>query len=427
MKVWLVSVNEPTPLDGLRGRLWRTGLTSELLADLGHDVVWWVSNFRHLTKDFRVSEPTMVHRPEGYRMRVLPALGYERHISLQRLRDHRFVARKFVEVANDLEPPDLILASYPTIDVCHAAVRYGRRHGVPVVVDVRDQWPDTFLGAFPSPVRWLVKTLTYPLSRQADYVFREATAITGNGPNAVAWALERAGREWSDLDAHFPMGYPELEFSQDELEEAMAYWSDQGLMGEDGEFVAAFLGSISRHFDFETVLAAARSLSDSEAPMKFVFCGTGDRLDALRAEYEEFPEILFTGWVEAPALHALLNRASVGLAPYRSDANFQDGITNKPIEYMSAGLPIATTLQRGILHDLLVDNDCGLFYSTGDSAGLSRALEDLRQHPARLAQMRANARDLYERSFTAKSVYGAMIAHLEKIVDDPHVAEERSE
>ena len=60
---------------------------------------------------------------------------------------HKIVAKKFNEIAlsNHIEFPDLILCAYPAIELSRAGVQFANKIGVPVVVDIRDLWPDIFV------------------------------------------------------------------------------------------------------------------------------------------------------------------------------------------------------------------------------------------------------------------------------------------
>ena len=52
MKVWLVKLGEPLPVDGNR-RLHRYGILAEMLSQKGHEVTWWTSTFDHWDKKQR--------------------------------------------------------------------------------------------------------------------------------------------------------------------------------------------------------------------------------------------------------------------------------------------------------------------------------------------------------------------------------------
>ena len=106
--------------------------------------------------------------------------------------------------------------------------------------------------------------------------------------------------------------------------------------------------------------------------------------------------------------------SSVGLAPYVSNDNYIRNVPNKPVEYLSAALPIVSSLQ-GVLAKLLAAHDCGTTYRNGRADELAQALVDLQDSP-RLQQMSANAAALYRSQFVADSVYAEMETYLHDVV-----------
>lgn len=416
MKVWLVQPAEPSPVEKGNNRLWRTGFTAYLLDRLGHEVVWFESRFSHVHKRFIEAEP-VVRLSERYEIRLLDALGYRKHISLARLRDHRYVSKRLAEQMRRLPKPDIIVCSFPTIECAAESVRYSLENEVPIVVDVRDQWPDLMVDAVPRPLRPLAQLACLGMSREANYAFRHATAITGNAQQAMEWGVARAGRKPGELDRAFPMGYHRAEYPQAEREAARAALDQKGVDAGGSRFLAVYGGAIGETGDFDTILEAARALAKDAPRVQIVLAGEGDALGRLRQAAEGLPNVVLTGWLKAAEMSELLAMASVGLVPYKERANFEGGITNKPIEYLAFGLPVVTTLKRGALHDLLAENRCGEFYTCGSAQELARSVRGLAENPERLAEMSRRALELYERSFRAETVYGEMIEHFWKVLE----------
>lgn len=87
---------------------------------------------------------------------------------------------------------------------------------------------------------------------------------------------------------------------------------------------------------------------------------------------------------------------------------------NKPVEYLSAGLPIVSTLQ-GYLRTFLETYDCGITCANGDAAGLVQTLAALADDSARLKTMSDNARKVFTERFEAEKVYGGMIDYLVEV------------
>jgi glycosyltransferase involved in cell wall biosynthesis len=387
------------PVESGNNRMWRTGFTASLLASQGHEVVWWASNFSHAQKKFRKLDGDRLQPAPNYTIRFLPALGYGRNVSPARIKDHRFVADGFRKLAPDEPPPDVILASFPTIELCEVTIEYAQERDIPVVVDVRDQWPDLFYETAPAPLRPFVKLLCRGIERQANFVFRNATAVTGNAEQAMEWGLARGGRNKTEWDRSFPMGYAGVERTPKQIAAAQEYWREKGLHPEAGRFVVAYGGAVGKTGEF-------------------VIAGVGDELDRLRTAAAKLDNVIFTGWLGAPEMAELLTQADVGLVPYKDSPNFEGGITNKPIEYLAFGLPVLTTLRKGALREVLDAGGCGAYYGAGRPEELVKVIHMLLDKPDKRAEAARRARELYETQFRAEKVYGEMIEHLWKVHDN---------
>ena len=78
----------------------------------------------------------------GLEIQFLHGRMYTKNVSVARLLNHLEIARQFRRLSTREGTPDVILSSYPTIELCDEAVQYGTRHNVPVLLDIRDLWPD---------------------------------------------------------------------------------------------------------------------------------------------------------------------------------------------------------------------------------------------------------------------------------------------
>jgi glycosyltransferase involved in cell wall biosynthesis len=416
MRVWLITIGEPLPTDGNGGdRLYRAGILATMLAQNGHDVVWWSSTFDHVRKQQRFSTDTMLRLQSGVLLKLLHGCGYARNVSLRRLVDHAVLARKFTSQAEGMPRPDVILCSLPPLELPVAVTRYGKTHSVPVIVDVRDLWPDLFVEFVPRWVQPLFNLALAPMWRQVRTACRNAYAITGNAPQFVEWGLALASRTGAALDRAFSHGYAARTPAPAKVEEARAYWQNHGIRSDSGIFVACFFGAIGPQSELDTVINAARELEEQGKKFKFVLCGKGDHLETLKRKAENVSSVIFSGWVNAAEIWTLMQMSQVGLAVYRSNVGYVTNLPNKPIEYFSAGLPVVSSL-KGYLEHFLADHGCGLTYPNGDAEALARVLTDLDDDRSRLEVMSGNARRVFSEKFDADKVYGEMMAYLQDVV-----------
>lgn len=398
-------------------RLLRAGLLARYLAAAGHEVTWWTSTFDHTSKRHLFQADSIVHLPDGVELRALHGPGYRRNVSLQRIRDHRAVARSFTRNAESAPPPDVILASYPTIELAGAAVEYGRANGVPCVIDIRDLWPDLFMESVPGWARIFAAPAIALLRRKARRVCRDAHAITANAPDFVEWGVRMAGRTARAQDRHFPFVYTRARFPDERLSRARKFWDEKGIRRDDNQIVACFFGAFSQQFEFASLVQAADILARDGVDFRFVLCGTGERLEELRQAARGNARVLFPGWIEQPEIFALMERAQIGLAPYRNHVGFIGNLPNKPIEYLAGGLAVVSCL-TGYLQKFLAGQACGFHYTEGDPASLANLIADLAVDRPRLEAARARARRVYDEQFDADHIHEAFTKYLLSIAQN---------
>ncbi|MBI4703911.1 MAG: glycosyltransferase [Deltaproteobacteria bacterium] len=420
MRFWLITVGEPLPVDGASERLMRTGLLAAQMVGRGHDVVWWTSTFDHYRRVQRSGRDRGLDLAKNYRLVLLHAPGYRKNISLRRILNHALTARKFVALARSAPRPDLILCSLPTIELSLAAARYGAAHGVPVILDARDMWPDIIVtrlaamaGPLAGPVGALARAALRPAFRQATTACRLATGIAGITDPFVDWALGYARRDRGPLDRAFPLAYSRREVAGRDMEEAYLFWEGHSLRRGDPEFVVCLFAGITRRMHLEPVIEAARRLERAGRRFRFVLCGEGVALAYFRRLARDCRTVLFPGWIRRPQIEALMHLSRVGLAPVRDTEDFRISILNKAIEYMSAGLPVVSSI-RGLLEELLRERGCGVTYDSWDAGQLCAVLCDLDDHPAKVASMAEKSRELFQERFVAEKVYREMADYLEQ-------------
>ena len=208
MRIWLVTVGEPLPSDGA-DRLFRTGILADHMANKGHNVVFWSASFDHVRKRQRVGKNTTIVLSPNYQLKLLFAPGYRKNISFARHRNHQEVARQFRAEARRTPLPDVILCSLPTLELCSEAVEFGELNGIPVVLDIRDLWPDVAIDCLPTRFRALGNILFRSMRNSARRSCARATAITGVTDGYVNWGTSQAGRQSGPYDRSFPMAYVE--------------------------------------------------------------------------------------------------------------------------------------------------------------------------------------------------------------------------
>jgi glycosyltransferase involved in cell wall biosynthesis len=408
MRAWLLTVGEPLPLvDAGNPRLLRTGVLARHLVELGHEVSWWTSTFDHYGKRQRFEQDQQVDW-NGVDLRMLRSVGYQRNVSLRRFIEHRGVARKFAHMAPGLPRPDVILASLPTLELARAAVEFGLATSVPVLIDVRDLWPDVLMEVAPRPLRWLARILLHGQHSQGEYALRHCTGIIGISSAYLDWGLRIANRERRGSDAIFPLGYVAPRPTPGSEERAEATLRARGV--DPTKTICWYVGSFGRQYDLLPVIdAARRAAAAGRRDVQFVISGEGEQGDSWRAAAAGVDNLLFTGWIDGDSINWLRGHASIGLQPYVPGA--PQGLANKLFEYLSAGIPVVSSL-AGENADLIATHDCGFTYQAGNGQDCHEKLAALLDDPVRRAAMAANGKRLFMQQFHAETIFDGLAKHL---------------
>jgi glycosyltransferase involved in cell wall biosynthesis len=388
----------------------RAGTLARRLAHRGHDVVWWTSTFDHSRKRHHCDEDSVVAW-KGVTIRLLKSVGYRRNTSLRRFVEHAWVARKFRLQAGGQRPPDVILVSFPTIELARDAVRFGRTHRIPVLVDVRDLWPDIFIDVLPPPLRPFGHLLVTPFERDATFALSNCTGIIGISDGYLSWALRRANRERTHNDAIVPLGYLVQPSSDADLQAAERRLLDAGI--DPSRKLCWYIGSFGRQYDLSPVLEAAACLRRAgRSDLQFVISGEGEFGERWRRMAAGTDNVVFTGWLGVDEINWLRARAAIGLQPYAQGA--PQGLANKLFEYLSAGIPVVSSLQ-GENERLVEEWKCGVTYRAGDAVDCLHKIQALADDDVLRRAMGERGKELFAERFDTNVILDRLAAHVETV------------
>jgi len=407
LNIWIVTVGEPIPADGENVRLHRSGIMSSMLSAAGHQVHWFNSRFDHFKKENRAISGSF-ELGDRYTLHLLEGRSYKRNVSVSRMINHVQIATDFEKKITGMTKPDVILCSFPTIELSYSCVKFGKENKTPVLIDVRDLWPDIFVDILPSFLEWAGKLVLFNLYRQTKYALKHAEAITAVSEKYLDWGLQYANRKKHQNDKVFPLAYPMLESEWVASKEAVD--TCEGLGVNPDYPIALFIGTFGRTYDLTPAILGIKLINkNSDIPVQLVLCGDGDFGEKWKSLAEADPNIIFTGWVEKPALEYMMSVSNIGLAAYVRDA--PQGVPNKVIEYLARGLPILSSL-KGETESLLSAENCGLTYDPSDPSQFASAVLEILNDKIS-DDMSKNAKKLYLKKYAAETVYLEYINLLE--------------
>lgn len=409
MNIWLVMSGEPLEQFGERPH--RIGLLSKILTNHGHSVTWWSTTYDHQYKKNLYDNDTETINEYGVKMVFLHSdKEYKKNISYRRILNHQEVAFKFAKILQKKEKPDIIFCAFPTIDLAYEAVKYGQEYNVPVVVDVRDLWPDIFFNPFPKILHPFIKIFLQRYIKQTKFIFKNCDAITAVSDKYLNYGLNYGRRVKTEFDRVFPLAYNPLSISEKQYLVCENKFKALGV--DKNKKIIWFVGTFGKTYDLSTPIKVAKELRDRN-DIQFVFTGDGENAKEWKNLANGVKNIVFTGWVNQTDLAYLSEISDIGLMAYRKGA--PQGLPNKIFEYLASSLPILSSL-KGETEILLSSEKVGFTYEADNVESLQQELGKLIDCDETYRTMSKRCKKLFDKQYSADEVYSNLINYFELII-----------
>lgn len=303
-------------------------------------------------------------------------------------REIRALARATEDLARAWRP-DLLHAHSPVLDAM-AALRAGRRLGIPVLYEIRAFWEDAAVGngtGREGSARYhLTRRLETHAVKAADAV---AVICEGLRGDLIARGVDPAriivSPNGVDLDL---FGHPPPR------DDALA--ADLGLGA--GDAMIGFIGSFYDYEGIDDLIAAMPALVAAQGDARLLLVGGGPMEAALKAQAAASPvseRIHFVGRVPHEAVERYYSLIDI-LAYPRKKMRLTDLVTPlKPLEAMAQGKLVAAS-DVGGHRELIEDGVTGTLFAPDDPAAIAAALTGLLGARAGWDERRRTARQFVE-------------------------------
>lgn len=412
MNIWVIQVGEPISFVDGNGRCFRAEMLVNRLVERGHCVMRWTSTFNHLRKSFRFLDCQTVSFGSRLRYRFLHGpTAYRTSVSFDHFQHDRELADAFSASISEESIPDVILCSVPPLRLTRRVADYANAHGVPLIVDVRDTWPDSLLASLHFLLRPIAKWFLRHDRRRARQIFYRARGITAISTECLRWGVKQADRKLGPWDVVFPVGCeepPKKIFSDEEDRKEFL----RGIHAEDAKMIVTYIGRAGASFDGKLVLKLMYdSFGRHGKSVQFIVAGEGPGLQLFEKNQPKLPNLTVVGWLDRTSLYRLLAVTSIGLLPYKNVHRLD--IRNKPLDFLSMGVPVISSLP-GDFAELLSRCNCGLTFPAGSYEMLHSHFDRLLRTPQLCKLMGENGLKEFCDHFAANDIYGAFVDHLER-------------
>lgn len=304
------------------------------------------------------------------------------------------LAARLLEVAKEVKP-DVLHAHSPALNAV-AALRVGKKLGIPVVYEIRAFWEDAAVDHGTSKEWGLRYRLTRAMETWALQRVDAATTIC-EGLRTEIIGRGIPARKIEVIPNAVDIGDFSVGGARDEELAAK--------LGLEGKTVLGFIGSFYAYEGLDILLNALPQMLARRPDIRVLLVGGGPQDAALRAQAKALgieDKVLFTGRVPHSEVQRYYNLVDVLCYP-RHKMRLTDLVTPlKPLEAMAQGrLMVASDV--GGHKELIEDGRTGVLFTAGDAQALSQQVLALLETPHKWQEFRQLGRRFVEqeRNWTA--------------------------
>ncbi|HET6529218.1 MAG TPA: glycosyltransferase family 4 protein [Actinoplanes sp.] len=287
---------------------------------------------------------------------------------------------------------DLVFATSTPLTVAVPGALAARRRRVPLVLEVRDLWPELpiALGAIPSRVmRWAAWRLEAWAYRRSSRIVALSPGMAGSIKRRFPSRIVTTIPNCSD-----PSFFADAEHAGAALRSSLPWLQDRPLI-----LYAGALG-LANGVDYLVRTAAALAVMFGDA--RVVILGSGRMADGLREEASRLDildrNLFMLDAVSKNQAKAFFGACDLVVSTLLRLPQLDTSSPNKVFDGFAAGRPVAVNY-GGWIADLIAESGAGLVLPPDDTTSAAQAITDLLTNRAACSRARAAARGLARERF----------------------------
>lgn len=353
-----------------------------------------VSSFSHREKR-QIREG--VDSSESFHITHIDEPGYTKNVSLKRVLSHKKLASNLKRYLASRSVPSVLYCAVPSLAIAEVVAEFAEEHGVRLILDVQDLWPEAFLMVLGRGR--LSKLVLSPILRRADKIYKSADSVV-TVSNTYSARIRKVrqrdgvstvyiGTNLTRFDTIAPITVRE---------------------SHTNELVIVYIGTLGHSYDLPTVFLALQKIEvHRKNEVKLIVMGGGPLQEEFRLLARKTgAAIEFLGRLPYEEMVPLLRNCDVAVNPIMPGS--AGSIINKVADYAAAGLPVINTQESPEYRALLETYDAGMSCQPQDSDALSSAILSLLDAPDRREAMGRGSRQMAEDLFDRSKTYSEIIS-----------------
>ena len=281
-----------------------------------------------------------------------------------------------------MEKPDIIYASSPELFATWIAVRFAKKNAIPLIVEIRDLWPESVVEytrlTRKNPIIKLLYVLERKIYEQADRII---FTFEGGKDYIIKkkWDFNNGGKIDIKKVRYVNNGVDLKLFNYDKER----YVIDDDILDSEEHFKVVYTGSVRHVNCVWMIVEAAKKIKEKGiSDIDFVIYGNGTEKDELVELCSEcgLNNVYFRDRVDKKYVPGILNRADMNIFVGEDDSMNQYGLSlNKMFDYMASGKPTLSNISAN--YDNLKKFECGIVVKSNSVDAIADGIIELKDMP----------------------------------------------
>ena len=389
----------------------RFSYLASLLNQSGFDVDLYTGSFNHWEKKQRNKIKVRQRlKKVDYKVYIAYQPGYKKNVDINRIRSLLILTKnimKMIDKNNKIHKYALLYCAIPNNSLAAKVSSYGKKHNIPVILDVEDLWPEGMMKVLQIPP--FAKVMFIPFKRQAAIAYRDASGFVGTSDEYRDVPLKyKADENKPRLTVYVGCDLEVFEKGVREFAPAI----NKG----DEEFWIIYTGTLGSSYDIGTIVRAAQNLySRGFDKIYFQILGDGPMKEKWTDLSKQKPcNVNFLGYMPYPQMAAYLSKSDVTVNSFVKSA--VQSIVNKVGDYLAAGKPMINTCSSLELRNKVKKDGFGINIEAENSRVLSDVILKLYHSPNQCKAMGLRARAIAEEEFDRKTSYQKIVRLIDELI-----------
>ena len=403
MHILLLQFYDETPIS-IEKIQRRTAFLGKILSQSGTHVTWIKSGFSHTQKK-PLHGNSVRFLNEHYKIIHVPGLPYPSNGHIKRYWNDWVCTKQMLPMIKTFPKIDGMVVSIQNLVGAFCAAYFAKKHNIPLIVDIRDPWPDAFCYVVRRPIlRFFLKKLLFLDQFFLKTVLRNATAIVAVSNDMLQWGLRKIPNVQKPTRIFYLSSTPDVSLSENQEK---IFQEKYASIVSRKTFKCFYISKWGINFQPAFLIEAARALQKES--VDFVLVGDGDYGDKIREQAKSLPNVYCPGFLSNEEAFFLAKHCDCGVVflSKESEKQFFDltpTFPNKAFFYFMCGLPILNSMP-GEIAEIVDAHALGLNFPSNDLASFQKKLLHLRDEPLLRKSMAEHSRMFFEQQGNPEKTY----------------------